>query len=69
MKSRNKPFIIAGVILLVLALAVFLIGGVIAGWDFAAFFRSQAFVWICVFLGAYLFGIIAMIIIDRIKKL
>ena len=69
MKGRNKPFIIAGIILLVIALAVFLIGGAIAGWDFAAFFHSNDFVWICVFLAIYVFVVVALFIKDRIKRI
>ena len=69
MNTRNKGLIITGAILLVVALAVFLMGGWMAGWDFSAFFRSQLFVWICVLLGVYVFAVIAILVYDKIKNL
>lgn len=69
MNTRNKALIITGAILLVVALAVFLIGGAIAGWDFVAFFKSQSFVWICVLVGLYVLAVVSIIVYDKIKKL
>lgn len=69
MNTRNKALIITGIILLVVALAVFLIGGWLAGWDFAAYFKSPAFVWLCVILGLYLLGVGAILIYEKIKNL
>ena len=69
MNTRNKALIITSCILLVVALAVFLIGGWIAGWDFAAYFKSPAFVWLCVILGLYLLGVGAILIFEKIKNL
>lgn len=69
MNTRNKALIITGVILLVVAMGIFLIGGWIAGWDFVAFFQSPAFVWICVLIGLYLLGVIALVVIDKINRL
>lgn len=69
MKNRNKALIITGAILLVVALAIFLIGGAIAGWDFVAFFKSQTFVWICILVGIYVIAVVAIIVYDKIKNL
>ena len=69
MNTRNKALIITGILLLVVALAVFLIGGWIAGWDFAAYFKSSAFVWLCVLVGLYAIAVISILIYDKIKKL
>ena len=69
MVNRNKALILTGVILLVVALTVFLIGGWLAGWDFGAYFRSPAFVWLCVIVILYLLGVIAIILLDKINRL
>ena len=69
MNTRNKALIITGCILLVVALAVFLIGGWIAGWDFAAYFKSPAFVWLCVLVGLYGIAVISILVYDKIRKL
>lgn len=69
MGTRNKALIITGVILFVISIGVFLIGGWIAGWDFGAYFRSPAFVWLCVILGLYLLGISVIFILDKINRL
>lgn len=69
MSIRNKALIITGIILLVLSLIIFLIGGWIAGWDFAAFFTSQTFVWICVLVGVYLLAVVGILIWDKVNKL
>lgn len=69
MNNRNKALIITSILLLVVALAVFLIGGWLAGWDFLAYFKSQAFVWLCVLVGLYALAIIAIFVYDKIKKL
>jgi len=69
MNNRNKALIITGVILLVVALAVFLVGGWLAGWDFVAYFKSAAFVWLCVLLGLYALAVIAICVYEKIKNL
>lgn len=69
MNTRNKALIITGVLLLIVALAVFLIGGWMAGWDFAAYFKSPAFVWLCVLVGLYAIAVISIFVYDKIKKL
>lgn len=69
MRTRNKALIITGGILLLVALAVFLVGGWLAGWDFAAYFKSQSFVWLCVIVGVYGLGVAAILITDRIRRL
>lgn len=69
MGTRNKALIITGVVLFVVAIGMFLIGGWIAGWDFAAYFGSPAFVWLCVILGLYLLGVLAIVILDKINRL
>lgn len=69
MNTRNKALIITGVLLLAVALVVFLIGGWLAGWDFAAYFKSNAFVWLCVILGLYVLGVGAILIFEKIKNL
>ena len=69
MNTRNKALIITGIILLVVALAVFLIGGWIAGWNFDAYFKSPAFVWLCVLVGLYGLAVVSVIVYDKIKRL
>ena len=69
MNTRNKALIITGVILLVVALVVFLIGGWLAGWDFVAYFKSQSFVWICVLVGVYFLSVVLIIVYEKIKRL
>lgn len=68
MKTRNKVLIITGIIVLLCALFVFLIGGWIAGWDFAGFFTSSVFVWICVLVGLYAVVVAAYLIKDWIDN-
>ena len=68
MNTRNKALIITGIAALVIALAAFLIGGAVAGWDFAAFFRSQTFLWICIFVAIYFIVAGAIIIKELIDK-
>ena len=69
MNDRNKALIISGVIMLLVALAAFLVGGWLAGWDFAAFFQSATFVWICVLVGLYILAVIGVFAYERIKRL
>lgn len=69
MNTRNKALIITGAVLLAVALVVFLVGGYLAGWDFAAYFRSQNFVWLCVVVGVYLVVVSIVLIHDRIGRL
>lgn len=69
MNKRNKALIITGIILLVVALAVFLIGGWLAGWDFAAYFQSPAFAWVFVIFILYLISVIAIVLFEKIKNL
>lgn len=69
MNNRNKALIITSAILLVVALAVFLIGGWMAGWDFEAFLKSQCFIWICVLVGIYVLGVIVIFAMDEINRL
>lgn len=69
MENKNKALIITGVILFGVAIAIFLIGGWIAGWDFVAFFKSPAFVWLCVIVGIYIIGVSAIVILDKINRL
>ena len=69
MNTRNKGLIITGVILLIVALIVFLIGGYLAGWNFVAFFHSQTFILICVLVGIYVVSVTALIVYDKISKL
>lgn len=69
MNTRNKALIITGIILLVVALVVFLIGGWLAGWDFIAYFKSQSFVWLCVLVGVYILSVVSIIVYEKIKRL
>lgn len=69
MEGRNKALIATGILLLVAALAAFLVGGYISGWDFAAFLVSPTAIWIYAFVGLYLFAVLAFLIYDRITKL
>lgn len=67
--KRNKALIITGVILLIVALVIFLIGGWLAGWDFVAFFKSPLFIWILVIIGLYAIGVISLLVVDKINRL
>lgn len=69
MNTRNKALTIAGSIMLVIAAVLFMVGGYLAGWDFAAYFRSQSFVWLCVLVGLYVLVVAAVIVRDKIKEL
>ena len=69
MNTRNKALVITGIILSIVALIVFLIGGWLSGWDFVAFFKSALFVWICVLVGLYLICVVALVIYDKIREL
>ena len=69
MRTRNKALIITGVALMVVALIAFLLGGYFAGWDFAAFFKSATFVWICVLFGIYGLTAGAILIRDKINSI
>lgn len=67
--KRNKALIITGVILLIVALVIFLIGGWLAGWDFVGFFKSPLFIWILVIIGLYAIGVISLLVVDKINRL
>ena len=69
MNGRNKALILTGALALGLALVAFIVGGIIAGWDFAAWFSSPAFVWVCVLVGLYGLTVGAILAWDRIRKL
>lgn len=69
MNARNKGLAITGIIVLVLAGLLIILGGWLAGWDFAAYFRGQAFMWTCILIGAYAIAVAAILIIDKVKSL
>lgn len=69
MNERNKALIITGIILFAVAITVFIIGGIIAGWDFAAWFKSPACIWTCVLLGLYFLIVGAILIMEKINRL
>ena len=69
MRTRNKALIITGIIVFAIGLILFLIGGVIAGWNFEAFFKSSTFIWICVLLGVYVLFVIIILVEDWYKRL
>lgn len=64
MNNRNKALIITGVIIVTLAFALLMVGGWLAGWDFAAYFRSPSFIWLCVLVGVYALTVAAVLIRD-----
>ena len=68
MKARNKLLIITGIGLLVLSAILFIVAGLIAGWDFASFFKSNQFVWIIVVVIVYLVVAGFILIYDRLNK-
>lgn len=68
MNTRNKALIITSIAVLVIAAIVFLIGGWLAGWDFAAFFKSMTFVWILVLIGIYVLVVGVILIRDWIEN-
>ena len=69
MSNRNKALIITGIIIFALGLVLFLIGGLIAGWDFVKFFKSTTFVWICVLVGLYILFVIFILVKEWYNKL
>ena len=68
MRERNKAVMITGAKLLALSLISVLVGGWVAGWDFAAYFQSAAFVWVCVLLGAYAVIVGIVFLNDWVKR-
>ena len=69
MNSRNKALMITGIAIAAIALVVFLTGGWLAGWDFAAYFASPSFGWLCVLLLLYAGAVAGILIKDRINRL
>lgn len=69
MNNRNKALIITGVVIIVLGAGLFLIGGALEGWDFAEFFKSPTFLWICVLIGLYILFVIFIFVKEWYKKL
>lgn len=69
MNTRNKVLIITGIILLFVALIIFLIGGYLAGWDYAKWFTSSQAIWIYLFIGLYGITVLGIIVSDKIKGL
>lgn len=69
MRTRNKVLIITGVIIFAIGLLLFLIGALINGWDFIAFFHSYTFIWICVLLGVYVLFAIILLVKEWYSKL
>jgi len=69
MNTRNKAILITGIIVAGIGIALFLIGGAIAGWDFIAFFKSQTFIWICLLIGLYALAVIGILIKDWLDRL
>lgn len=53
MRTRNKALIITGIIIFTLGLILFVLGGILSGWDLIAFIKSDTFIWICVLFGVY----------------
>lgn len=64
MNNRNKALIITGVIIVTLAFALLMVGGWLDGWDFAAYFRSSSFIWLCVLVGVYALTVTVVLIRD-----
>ena len=69
LKTRNKALIITGLIIFGLGLILFLIGGIISGWDMIAFIHSQTFIWICVLIGLYVVFSAFLIVKDILYRL
>ena len=68
MNTRNKALIATGIIVFVLGVIVFLVGGYLAGWDFAAYFQSSAFVWVAVLVGMYVLAVAVVLVKDWLDK-
>jgi hypothetical protein len=66
---KNKAIIITGILLLIVSLIIFLLAGYLAGWDFAAWFTSSQAIWIYVLIGLYVFGVIVLLVVEKIKNL
>lgn len=69
MNNRNKVLIILGMAILVISAMLFFIGAMLEGWDFVAFIKSPIFIWDMVILGLFCFGLVFILISDRINKL
>ena len=69
MGNRNKCLIITSIVLIGVALVIFLASLIITGFNFIAWFKSPTFLWVCVILGLYLIGVLALIIWEKISKL
>jgi len=69
MNNRNKALIITGIVIILLGAGLFLIGGALEGWNFAEFFASDTFIWICVLIGLYILFVIFILIKEWYKKL
>ena len=61
MNNRNKGILITGILVLIGAIIAFVVGGWLAGWDFAAFFKSHLFIWICVLVGVFSYQILSLL--------
>lgn len=69
MRTRNKALIIVGVVLGIIAIILFIIGGWLSGWDIVAWFKSsQAMICFAIF-GVYSFVIIGFMCADMIRKM
>lgn len=69
MNNRNKALIFTGVILLVVALISFLVGGYLSGWDLIGFWTTPMAIWLYVLLGLYVFGVGALLLWEKISNL
>lgn len=69
MNSRNKILVGAGVGLLILSAFMFVLGGVLQGWDIIAFFQSSLFIWYCVIVGLFIISVGIVLIYDKVNRL
>ena len=67
MNKRNRTLIICGIIWAVLALVATILGFVLSGADIIAWFSSKWAMFVYVFLGIYLLGIIILFVVPMIR--
>lgn len=69
MKSRNKTMLLVSIIFLGVAASAFIIGGIIASWDFKSFLTSSTAYAIYIILGMYVLFVVFLFLKDLINKI
>lgn len=67
--KKSKLYVITLIIFLIGGITLFLVGGVMAGWDIVGWFSSQTAMWAYVLLILYIIFVVLYECVDRIRKL